>query len=870
MAGWFKGWAPNRNTCLHANEKPSSIFMEPTHTSGHITAVLGPTNTGKTHLAIERMVGHATGMIGCPLRLLAREIYEKVAGIRGANSVALITGEEKIVPRQPRYYICTTEAMPRDRIVDFVAVDEIQLAADPDRGHVFTDRILHTRGISETMFLGSSTMTSLLRKLVPGIEFISRPRFSKLSYVGQKKITRLPSRSAVVAFSAADVYMIAESLRRLRGGAAVVLGALSPRTRNAQVGMFQAGEVDYLVATDAIGMGLNLDVDHVSFAEIRKFDGQKTRALVATEVAQIAGRAGRYMQDGTFGTTSDVGSLDPEIIEAVEQHTFPSIPQIYWRNSRLDFKTLKHLFQSLEVVAPSSHLIKPRESEDLKSLRALTNDADVVARADSYEPVSLLWDVCCVPDFQKILTDEHINLLTKIYLHLSGPASFLPGDWVQKMASRLDQTEGDIDTLATRIAHIRTWNYIAHRPEWVANPTALQERTRAIENHLSDALHKLLTQRFVDRRAAVLVKKSRNPQDISVNVPLDGRVLVDGELVGQLAGLDFTPRNPQEKHQTSNVTRAIRHVLMPQVVALARTLSEDNDGAFNLTNDSGVIWRNGTVGRLVAGQSILTPKIVPITGEMLDGHMRNVVRGRLEKWVISHIGRHFAPLLKENKKRSSGPVRGITFRLLEGLGNTERKPSELLVKSLSKREKEHLAKSGVRIGALNLYMPAMLKMAPMRLRDQLWKIYTETDHTTIPSGRVSLRVMENVPQSYYSAVGYIPLGPLAVRVDILERLAAILRRRARRGPFFVDAELLSLCGAHTNDFGHVLTYLGYRPIPKKKHQKGEPGTNIDLLYFHISKRKTKRDRPKKKMNEPSSQNNGSPFRVLQSLRSQAK
>ena len=470
-----------------------------------VVAVLGPTNTGKTHLAIERMLGHATGMIGFPLRLLARENYDRIVRLRGRGAVALVTGEEKIILANPRYFVCTAESMPLDRPVDFLAIDEIQLAADPERGHVFTARLLHARGLSETMLLGSDTMRALVRRLVPEAEFVERPRFSTLSYVGERKVTRLPPRCAVVAFSVADVFEIAELVRRQRGGTAVVLGALSPRARNAQVGMYQAGEVDYLVATDAIGMGLNMDVDHVAFARLAKFDGKAPRRLSAAEIGQIAGRAGRHMSDGTFGTTADLGPMEPEIVEAVENHRFDPVNGAFWRNSRLDLRSLDRLVASLEQRPPSGLLIRAREADDERALAALRRMPDLAQRARTPDGVRRLWEVCQVPDFRKTMSDQHTRLLAQIYRHLSSGPGRLPEDWVAGHLARMDRGDGDIDTLVARIAHVRTWTYITHRGDWIRDPAHWQDRARTIEDKLSDALHDRLTQRFVDRRAALLV-----------------------------------------------------------------------------------------------------------------------------------------------------------------------------------------------------------------------------------------------------------------------------------------------------------------------------------------------------------------------------
>ena len=461
-----------------------------------LTAVLGPTNTGKTYLAVERMLGHASGMIGFPLRLLARENYDRIRKLKGERAVALVTGEEKILPASAQYFVCTVESMPLDRPVGFLAVDEIQMAADPERGHVFTDRLLHARGLDETMLLGADTMRPLLRRLLPGLEVITRPRFSTLSHSGPRKPTRLPPRSAVVGFSAAEVYRIAEMMRRVRGGCAVVMGALSPRTRNAQVEMYQAGEVDYLVATDAIGMGLNMDLVHVAFAGLSKFDGRAPRRLTPAELAQIAGRAGRHMNDGSFGTTAEVGALAPETVEAIENHRFDAVSALMWRNSDLDFHSVATLKASLEQRAPDRALIRAREAEDQQALAALGRDDEILHRIGGPATVRLLWEVCQIPDFRKVMSDTHARLLGQIFRHLTSAVARLPNEWVAGQVARLDNAEGDIDTLMARIAHVRTWTYISHRADWLADPASWQERTRAVEDKLSDALHRSIDPAF--------------------------------------------------------------------------------------------------------------------------------------------------------------------------------------------------------------------------------------------------------------------------------------------------------------------------------------------------------------------------------------
>ena len=500
--------------------------MGPLSFAPRLVAVLGPTNTGKTHYAIERMLGHQSGMIGFPLRLLARENYDRLVQLRGAEAVALITGEERIVPSSPRYFVCTVEAMPLDRKVDFLAVDEIQLAADRERGHVFTDRLLRARGLEETMFLGAETIKPLLRRLVPDAAFIARERLSTLTYAGHKKLDRLPRRSAIVVFSLADLYEVAERVRHETGGAAVVFGALSPRTRNAQVALYQAGEVDYLVATDAIGMGLNLDIDHVAFTALGKYDGRGPRPLRPAEVAQIAGRAGRHTRDGTFGPTLDLGPFDDRLVEAVEGHHFEPLDRIFWRNSDLVFASPAALLSSLERRPPSPDLMRMRDADDHRALAALSADADVRRQADSRDVVRLLWDVAQVPDFRNVMTEAHTRLLAQVFRHLRSPAGRLPEDWVAVQVAAIDRTEGDVETLLARIAHIRTWTYVAHRSGWLADPAHWQQRTRAVEDRLSDTLHERLTEQFVERGAAVVSRIS--PEGAVVEVAEDGEVRVQG------------------------------------------------------------------------------------------------------------------------------------------------------------------------------------------------------------------------------------------------------------------------------------------------------------------------------------------------------
>ena len=776
-----------------------------------VLAVLGPTNTGKTHLAIERMLGHQSGMIGFPLRLLARENYDRVVRLKGARAVALITGEEKIAPPSPSYFVCTVESMPLDRPVDFLAIDEIQLCADPERGHVFTSRLLHARGRHETMLLGADTIRPLLRFLVPEAEYISRPRFSTLSYTGPRKVTRLPPRSAIVAFAAADVFALAELVRRQRGGTAVVLGALSPRARNAQVGLFQSGEVDYLVATDAIGMGLNMDVDHVAFARLAKFDGRGPRRLTAAEIAQIAGRAGRHMSAGTFGTTAELDPLDPEIVEAVETHRFDPLEQIYWRNARLDFASIGALLRSLDRRPPLRGLVQAREADDQLALRALAKLPDIAAAASNPARIRLLWEVCQIPDFRKVMSDTHARLLAQIFRHLSGPAERLPADWVAKSVARLDRGDGDIDTLMARIAHVRTWTYIAHRADWLADAVGWQERARAIEDRLSDALHDRLTQRFVDRRGAFLVRQLAGPGELLAAVKANGEIVVEGEFVGRLAGFRFVPDPQATAEAARTLLAAANRVLRGEIAARARALAASGDSAFRLAPDGTLSWSGGPVARLLPGDIALAPRIELLPGEFLEGELREMVRRRLAAFLRDEIRRRLAPLFRARESALSGAGRGLVYQLTEALGSLHAAAVAAQRAALDAADRAALARLGIRFGTEFVYLDRLLKPDALAMRALLWSLHhgAALPASLPPVGQPSAPI---AAPAFYAAIGHAVLGERVLRVDRLERLAAAARRLARHGAFAPTPELAALIGGSEADLAAILPALGYRAL----------------------------------------------------------
>lgn len=806
----------------------------------NVTAVLGPTNTGKTHLAIERMLGHETGMIGLPLRLLAREIYDRVSTRVGLDKVALITGEEKIKPEGAKYWICTVEAMPQDITVDFLAIDEIQLAADPERGHVFTDRLLHARGEMETLALGASTMREAISDLIPGANFISRPRLSQLTYAGQKKITRLPPRSAIVAFSAADVYAIAELIRRQRGGAAVVLGALSPRTRNAQVALYQSGDVDFMVATDAIGMGLNLDVDHVSFSSVRKFDGQKFRNLTASELAQIAGRAGRHMNDGTFGVTGDAEPLAQDLVDRLEDHEFEPIKTLQWRARDLDFSSMDSLRDSLRALPGQHRLMRARSSDDLDALESVARDPDVVRLAQTHQDVEALWEVCQIPDYRKISSQNHAELVASVFKDIRGSSGHIDEDWFAKQVAFSDRTDGDIDTLSNRLAHIRTWTFVANRQDWLKDPGHWQIKTREIEDNLSDALHACLTQRFVDARASALMKGMKDNQELSAEIGDDGAIHVESHFVGSLKGFRYIPDAQADGLQGKTTRHAASQVLSKEMSMRTRRVVAAKDDAFTLTRQGRIVWRGDDIAQLDATDDPLKPQVSLIADESLQGADRDRVLNRVQTWITDTIGERLKPLVEIAKSEDvDGLARGIAFRLTESVGVLKRDVVAEEMRALDQAARAQLRRYGVRFGAFNIFFPLLLKPAAADLVLTLWCLRYGKDHGIDPAappeapraGLTSAKVDPSIPEAFYRAYGYHVCGPRAVRIDMLERLAdnirPLLSWRAKSagdtppkgstgdGGFTVIPEMMSILGCSPEELGHVLSALGFRSEKKE-------------------------------------------------------
>jgi ATP-dependent RNA helicase SUPV3L1/SUV3 len=821
----------------------SSSFAHERAPGAGVTAVLGPTNTGKTHLAIERMLAHSSGLIGLPLRLLAREVYNKIADRAGADSVALITGEEKIKPKNPRFWVSTVEAMPRDLDVSFLAVDEIQIAADLERGHVFTDRMLHRRGRDETLLLGAATMRPIIERLLPGASIVTRPRLSQLEFSGDRKLTRQPRRTAIVAFSADEVYAIAELIRRQHGGAAVVLGSLSPRTRNAQVAMFQNGDVDYLVATDAVGMGLNLDVDHVAFASDRKYDGYQFRRLNPAEFAQIAGRAGRATRNGTFGTTGRCAPFEPELVNALQNHTFESVKVLQWRNAKLDFSSLGALQVSLALTPSHDALTRAPIAEDLRVLDHAARDADVREMAHGPQAVERLWDACQIPDYRKIAPAAHAELVTTLFEFLMKKGR-IPDAWFAAQVEQADRADGDIDTLSGRIAQIRTWTFVANRPDWLADPEHWQGIAREVENKLSDALHERLTERFVDRRTSVLMRRLRENSVLSTEIGKTGEVIVEGHVIGRLDGFTFAPEAAEAGSDAKALQATALKALAGEIDARAEKLAAAPDDQFVLTSDGTIRWTGDAVAKLVAAEDALHPRIRIVSDERLSGAPRDAVQARLDLWLKTHIEKLLGPLFDLHKAEDiTGIARGIAFQLIEALGVLERSKIAAEMKDLDQPSRASLRKYGVRFGAYHIYLPALLKPAARALASLLWaEKHDNVDMAALSgaqhlagSGRTSFPVDKALDRDGYRVLGYRQCGERAVRVDILERLADLIRpalawREASPGAkpsgafdgrgFVVTQAMTSLTGSAGEDFASVLRALGYRmekraPLPPK-------------------------------------------------------
>ena len=857
-----------------SSKKQSNFWHSSINENVKVKALLGPTNTGKTYYAMDRMLSHSSGIIGFPLRLLARENYDKAVSKVGKSMVALVTGEEKIIPPNAKYFCCTVESMPLERSFSFVAIDEIQLAADPDRGHVFTDRILNTRGTEETVLLGAETIKPLLQKILPNCSIEIRPRLSILSYIGVKKLTRLKPRTAIVAFSIPEVYKIAELNRTKKGGAAIVMGALSPRTRNAQVDLYQNGQVDYLIATDAIGMGLNMDIDHVAFASDTKFDGKIPRYLNPPEIAQIAGRAGRHSRNGSFGVVEDHLKFDEETIEQIENHSFFPLKNIWWRNSELNFSSLKGLVSSLEAYPPFNFMRRKVGALDALCLNHLSEIGSIKNKINNKEALTLLWDVCQIPDFSNSLSGIHFSLLEKTFELLLANEK-LDNEWIKSQLNRLNRFDGEIDTLLNRISNIRTWTFITNRQQWIDESEFWQNEAKVIEDKLSDELHNRLTQRFVDKRIVILNKTLKEHSNLEALIRLDGKVIVEGEEVGLLKGFEFIP-SLSEGEKAGPILSAARKILPKEIERRVRELLMSDNAAFKFDDDGSILWQNNKVAKLTNGEMLYSPKIIIINSEFLSNEQVKQIEIRVNEAVEKNIENILSEAINlknptfsleqqktasekhhnvsvttndDGKKLSesiSGKALGIAYQVYEGIGSAQNKNLSLSTANLSEADKRNLAKLGLRLGVETIYLPNLLKPAAIKLRALLWSVHNQDfpKDAFPPDGRVSIKTLPNVKKEFYRALGFVPLGNLALRADIAERLSALIRMEARNGQFRINEAMLSIAGSTKIQMEEILYDLGYSKCGE------EPSTLADQVPIIIFDKKRKVFKPTvKKINK---------------------
>ena len=782
--------------------------------SNRITAVLGPTNTGKTHLAFETLLEYESGIMGFPLRLLAREIFDKCVKKIGAEKVALITGEEKIIPKSPKYYICTVESMPRDMMVDFVAVDEIQMCTDHERGHIFTERLLNARGSKLTMFLGSHTMKSIISSLVDNVEFVSRERYSKLTYSGYKKISRLNPKTALIAFSAEEVYAIAELIRRQMGGAAIIMGSLSPKTRNSQVELYQSGDANFLVATDAIGMGINMDINNVSFSNLRKFDGKKTRRLNLSEISQIAGRAGRHINDGTFGITGECKHLSNDEIEKLEKHELNKIDVLYWRNSEIHFDSLDALVSSLEKKTNSEFLKRINDCEDEKVLKFLMKENKDQKIKHSNNFIKTLWECCQIPDFSKKAYGKHIDVVKKVFEFLTSKSGNVTNDYMKKQLDHLDKYDGNIDTLTNRISNVRTWSYVANKKSWVNNSDYWIERTKYMEDKLSDKLHEELMKSFVDKRISVLSRSLKQDITLRTEIKDENDVVIDGQYMGKLKGmkLDLDLKSGSLKTDIKSLKKAARQAIAPEL--MRRTNKIIKSEIFELDNNYKISWMDNTIAYISAGKDYLNPKLELVVDEAIDLESKEKLKINLEKKLYKLISSELSDLVNLSKSKfKNNYVRALCYQLFENNGVIKREIVNKMIQNISKEDRITLRKIGVKIGRYHIFLPKMLKPSAVSLRIKLWKLYfPEEKKYIIPKPGLNFLKDESKKNNKFLLIcGFENIGPFYVRVDILEKLFLKIIENNKNNIFKIDSNMINLLGCNKENFLKLLELMQYMP-----------------------------------------------------------
>jgi len=778
--------------------------------TGKIIALLGPTNTGKTHVAIEKMLEYETGIFGLPLRLLAREVYDKCVDKVGVEKIALITGEEKIIPSTARYFICTVESMPKDKDVDFIAVDEIQMCADRERGHIFTQRMLEARGKKLTMFLGSQIMGKIIDDLIEGVEFEKKERYSKLSYSGIKKISRLDRKVAIIAFSIEEVYAIAELVRRQKGGAAVIMGSLSPKTRNSQVGLYQSGDVDYLIATDAIGMGLNMDIDEIYFSNLKKFDGKKTRRLNIVEMSQIAGRAGRYKNDGGFGTTGDCETLNSDEIEKIVKHQLPDIKIVYWRNSKLDFSSPENLIASLEQKSNKKNLLRTNDSLDESVLRFfLKKGANNIIY---HKNLDVLWECCQIPDFEKKAYGQHINIIDKVFQFLTTRKKRIPSSFMKDQLKGLEKDHGNVDLLSHRLSNVRTWSYVANKKNWVENSDYWVQLTKSIEDKLSDKLHDELTKSFIDKKISILSRSLKQDLVLNTKINNQNKIYIDDQLIGELKGLKFLIEVTSKTLDTDikSMKKAARKGVEEELVRRVEEIL--TKGEIEISSENKIIWKNHPIAWVKKGNDYLNPEIDIIADESLNLDSKTKLILYLNKWLNNYINELLGDLVKLKKyKIDNQYLRGLVFQLYENNGVIKRSLVDLIVKSIPVDERKKLWGMGIKIGRYHIYLPKMLKPKAVEFRITLWKIFNNlSDINKIPQSGLNFLISKNFEKNFLLLCGFEKFRDFFVRIDILEKLFVKIIEATKDRKFKINAEMMNLLGCSKENFYKLMTYMDYK------------------------------------------------------------
>ena len=822
-------------------------------TKNKITAVLGPTNTGKTHLAIETMLSFESGMIGFPLRLLAREVYDKVIKKISLDKVALITGEEKIIPSNAKYFLCTVESMPIDKHLEFVGVDEIQMCSDHERGHIFTDRLLNMRGEKLTMLMGSSTIKNIISKLDGDIEFINRERLSKLTYAGHKKISRIDRKTAIIAFSAEEVYAIAELIRRQKGGAAIVMGSLSPKTRNAQVELYQSGDVDFLVATDAIGMGINMDLDFVYFSNVKKFDGKKLRRLNLSEIGQIAGRAGRYLNDGSFGITGDCKEISPEEVELLENHKFEEIRTLFWRNSNLNFNNPISLIKSLEEKPQVEWLRKIHECEDEKALKYFLKDQKILNRGFDNKTLMLLWECCQIPDFVKKTYGNHFEVIGNVFKFLTSKKGLISEDYMRLQLMKLDKLDGNVDSLSNRIANVRTWSYVSNKNNWVENQSYWIEKTKHLEDRLSDRLHEELTKTFIDKRASVLARGLKQDMEFKTEILQNNDVKIDDQFIGKIKGLklELDLKKGALETDIKSLKKAARQTIGPELEKRVQSIIDT--GLISLNEDFKIYWNDFPIAKLTTGNDYLNPNFDLIVDDIIEQNTKQKLNDYVNKWIHSKINNVLKSLIDlKNIKENNSSIKALAYQLYENNGVLKRDQVSEYLKNLEQNERKILRDLGVKFGRYHVFLYQLIKPEAVSLRTLLWKNFYQKFHNLKPPtfGLNFLDDKEIKNKNFMLLCGFERFDNFFVRIDILERLFVLIINSSSKenSEIKLVPEMLNLLGCSKDNFKKLLQKMNYKIFEKEN----------ETFFKYSPNKKFKKITTKKISNE-------NPFKILKNL-----